>query len=320
MLSSSRHRALVSTVILLALGARAQGQQPAQGFAVERFYLSAPGAGWFVMDALDMHGGLGGSLSLTVGYARNPLRLTNATQRVAIISQQAVMDIGAAVTYDRWRIYLNLDAPLAVRGESGTIGGYSFTGPSLDLGSNPDTLSDPRVGVDIRIIGGPTSRFRLGAGAQLFFPNGNRADYDTDGTYRGMGRVLFAGDEGALSYAGQLGVHVRPLNDMPAPGSPRGSELLFGVAGGAKLPVGRSGSMAVIVGPELFGATAFRSLFGSTSTALEGLLTARLEGTGDNGVQLRVKLGAGAGINQQFGAPQWRVVCGIEVFNRNHPR
>jgi hypothetical protein len=77
--------------------------------------------------------------------------------------------------------------------------------------------------------------------------------------------------------------------------------------------------MAVIIGPEVFGATAFRSLFGSTSTALEGLFTARLEGTGDGGIQLRVKLGAGAGINRQFGAPQWRIVSSIEVFNRNRP-
>jgi len=76
--------------------------------------------------------------------------------------------------------------------------------------------------------------------------------------------------------------------------------------------------MAVIVGPEVFGATAFRSFFDSNSTALEGLLSARLEGIGANGAQLRVKLGAGAGINQQFGAPQWRIVCGIEVFNHNH--
>src|SRR5260370_39812697 len=53
--------------------ARAQPQQPQpqhpQGFAVERFYPSAPGGGWFVMDALDLRGGLGGALALTTGYA-----------------------------------------------------------------------------------------------------------------------------------------------------------------------------------------------------------------------------------------------------------
>jgi hypothetical protein len=317
MLNSSLHRAFAS-VILLAVSSRAQAQQQVQGFAVERFYSSAPGAGWFAMDTLDMHGGLGGSLSLTIGYARNPLRVTEGGQRFAVVSDQAITAIGAALTYDRWRIYLNFDAPVAIKGQSGTAGGYSYSGPSVDLESNPDTLSDPRVGVDMRIVGGPTSRFRLGAGAQLIFPNGNRADYDTDGTYRGMVRVLFAGDEGPFTYAGQLGVHLRPLDDSPVPGTPRGRELLFGAAGGAKLPVGKSGGMTLIIGPEVFGATAFQSFFGSDSTALEGLFTARVEGTAENRAQVRVKLGVGAGINQQFGAPEWRIVCGVEIFNHNH--
>jgi hypothetical protein len=267
------------------------------------------------MDAINMHGGLGGSLSLAIGYARNPLHPSDGGQHVSVIAHQAVMDIGAAVTYDRWRLYLNLDAPLAIRGQSGTIGGDSFTAPYVSLASHPDTLSDARVGLDVRILGEATSPFRLGAGAQLLLPNGNRADYDTDDSYRGMARILFAGDEGLFTYAGQLGVHIRPLNDSPTPGSPRGSELLFGIAGGAKLPVGRS--MAAVVGPEVFGATPFQSFFGEGTTAVEGLLTGRLEGTGDDGAQLRVKLGAGIGINREFGAPDWRLVFAIEVFNHN---
>lgn len=316
MLSSSRQRAFALAAALFAVSARAQAQQ-AQGFTVQRLNSSAPGAGWFVMDALDMSGGLGGSLSLSIGYARNPLQISSGPQSLAVVADQALADIGAALTYDRFRVYFDFVAPLAIKGMSGTLGGYSYTAPSVDLESNPDTLSDPRVGVDVRFLGGPTSRFRLGASAQLLIPNGNRADYDTDGTFRAMGRLLFAGDEGLLTYAGQLGAHVRTLDDSATPGSPRGSELLFGVAGGARLPVGPSGSMALIIGPEVFGATAFRSPFASDSTALEGLLSSRLEGTGADGFQLRVKLGAGGGINPHFGAPEWRVICAIEVFNHN---
>jgi hypothetical protein len=51
----------------------ADAQQQAQGFAVERFYPSAPGSGWFVLDDVNMSGGLGGAISLTTGYSRNPL-------------------------------------------------------------------------------------------------------------------------------------------------------------------------------------------------------------------------------------------------------
>jgi hypothetical protein len=134
-----------------------------------------------------------------------------------------------------------------------------------------------------------------------------------------MGRVLFAGDVGAFTYAGQIGIHIRPRDDTPVPG-PQGSELLFGAAGGARIPVFGGGRTAFVLGPEVYGATSLRSLFGTTSTALEGLLTARVEGTADDGPQLRFKIGPGVGLDQHFGAPEWRAVVGIEVFDRVRPR
>jgi OmpA-OmpF porin, OOP family len=322
--NSSKSRALGIAGIFLAASAhtsRAGAQQQAQGFAVERFYPSAPEGGWFVMDELDMRGGLGGAASLTGGYALKPLRVTDSVQHLAVVSEQAFADFGFAATYDRWRLYLNLDAPLAISGQSGTIGDYSFVAPSVNIGATPDTFSDARIGVDARFFGGPRSRFRLGASAQLFVPIDRRADYDTDGTYRAMLRVLFAGALGSiLTYAGQLGVQIRPLDDAPTPGSPQGSELLFGVAAGPKFPLGRNGKTVLVVGPEFFGESAFRSFLGSSATGLEGLLTGRIEGTGDDGPQLRVKLGTGGGLDQHFGAPEWRIVFGVEVFDHSGDR
>jgi hypothetical protein len=329
MLSSRESRALSFAAIVLAassFASRAKAQQQPQGFAVERFYPSAPGGGWFVMDDLHMHGGLGGVIALTSGYAMKPLRVTDGSQHLAVVSDRAFADFGFAVTYERWRLYLNMDAPLVTQGESGTVGVYQFAAPSLDLGTAPDTLTDARIGLDARVLGRASSSFRLGLGAQLFVPNGNRsypdvnqnyhANYDTDGTYRAMGRVLVAGDVGVFTYAGHAGVHVRPLDDSPTPGSPQGSELLFGVAGGAKVPVFENGTRVLIVGPEIYGATAFRSFMQSTGTALEALLTGRLEETADDGPQLRFKLGTGVGINPHFGAPEWRLVFGIELSDR----
>jgi hypothetical protein len=329
MRSSDVRRAVGFTVALLAASApssRVEAQpQQAQGFAVERFYPSAPGGGWFVMDDLDMHGGLGGVMALTTSYSNNPLRVPDGSRHLNVVSDRAFTDFGFAVTYERWRLYLNFDAPLVTTGQGGVVGDYEFTAkpapeppgaPSLDLSQNPDTLSDARIGMDARILGDDKGPFRLGAGAQLFVPNGERSDYDTDGTYRAMLRALFAGDLGLFTYAGQLGVHIRPLDDWPTPGSPQRSELLFGLAGGAKLPVLGS-TAALVVGPEIFGATAFRSFLGSTTTALEGLLTGRFEGIADDGPQLRAKLGAGFGIDQNFGAPQWRIVFAIELLGRS---
>ena len=124
---------------------------------------------------------------------------------------------------------------------------------------------------------------------------------------------------GLLSYAGQLGVHIRPLDDAPTPGSPQGSELLFGAAAGTRFRVGTGGTAARRRARGLR-ADAFRSFFGKDTTGLEGLLSARLEGTADDGGQLRVKLGAGGGLDPHFGAPEWRVVFAVELFDHGTDR
>ncbi len=123
------------------------------------------------MDDLDISGRLGGAISLTSGYARNPLVITgpDGEQKLAVVSQEAFLDIGGAVTYNRFRGYIDFPLPLLVTGTSGTLGSYQFTAPSVSLGTNPDTVSDSRIGVDSRLLGEPGSLLRLGAGAQVIF-------------------------------------------------------------------------------------------------------------------------------------------------------
>jgi hypothetical protein len=325
---------VVTLVLTATWGSTARAQQQAEGFGVERLYLSAPGAGWFVMDTLDMQGGLGGVAGLTMGYSHDALRVktNDDSQHLAVVSNQAFANFGFAATYDRFRVYLNFNMPFEGEGESGVVGRYQFTSPctpdpssmsctpNITLTNDPDLLSDARIGVEGRFFGDAGSALRLGADGQLFVPNGERAEYVTDGTYRAMIRALVAGDIGLFTYAGQLGVHVRPLDDSPTPGSPQGSELLFGAAAGAKLPVSEERHLALIVGPELFGATAFQSFFGARGTAIEGLLSGRVEGTRDDEPQLRFKLGFGAGIDPRFGAPAWRAAIAIELFDHHADR
>lgn len=337
--SSPRLRSVAGTLLVMLAGigwsGRATAQQQVQGFAVDRLYQSAPGGGWFVMDDLDMRGGLGGAMALTTGYAHDPLRIatTDGSQHLNVVSDEVLADFGFAATYDRFRLYLDLTMPLLVQGQGGIVGAYRYSAPAVPppsgpgtpgvtLSSGPDILTDFRLGFDARIVGDPKGPFRLGAGAQLYVPSANEdaAEYVTDGTVRAMGRLLFAGDVGALTYAGQLGVHVRPRDDSPTPGSPQGSELLFGAAAGARVPVFGRETTVLVVGPEVYGASAFRSLLSTDATALEGLLTARVEGTADDGPQVRVKLGLGAGLDARFGAPEWRVVFGIELFDHSTDR
>jgi hypothetical protein len=312
-------RALHSHVCLFAIAMLMCGlcplavaqQQPA-GFAVERLYQSAPGAGWFVMDDLNISGSLGGAVEVSSGYARNPLVITapDGSQKLAVVREEAFFDIGAAVTYKHLRGYINFPEPLLLSGTSGQLGPYQFTAPSVTLGTNPDTIADPRIGVDALLLGEPGGRLRLGASAQLYFPSGSRADYTSDARYRAMFRFLAAGDSGRFTYSGQLGVHVRPLNDAPVPGSPNGSEFLYGIGGGRRFD-GPPG-WQFVAGPEIFGETAFHSFF-SGETGTEALLTGRMEETGA-GRKIRIKLGFGHALDQSFGAAQWRLVFGIEMF------
>src|SRR5215831_4371692 len=255
-------------------------QQQAQGFALERFYPSAPAAGWFVTDDLNMSGGLGGAVSFISGYSRNPLQVKNpgGTQQLSVVRDEAFAEIGVAGAYRRYRFYLNFPMPLLLDGTSGTVGPFQFTAPGVNVGSRPDLVSDPLVGLNVRLLGEPGGLLRIGVGAQLWFPAGDRADYVTDGTYRGMFRLLAAGDAGRFSYAGHLGIHVRPLDEAPVPDSPRGSEFLFGVSAGRRFNI--NNSWAVVAGPEFYGQTAFQSFF-SGQTGVEGLLTGRLERISD---------------------------------------
>ena len=314
-MNSKKPRGLMFAGVLLGVSLcslPAEAQQQAQGFALERLYLSAPGGGWFVMDSLDMHGGLGGVVELTTGYANDPLRVQAGGQSLAVVSTEAFLDFGLAATYDRYRVYANFTAPIRSTGDSGTVGDYTYTAPDVHLRLDPDNLADIRLGFDTRLLGDAQSPFRLGASAQLFIPNDIRANYDTDDRIRAMGRLLFAGEEGIFTYAGQVGVHARPLDDYPIPGSPQGNEFVFGIAGGVKIPVGPA--RRLVVGPEIYGASAFRSFMQAAETDKEWLISTRLEGTGNSGRQARVKLGVGGGINPQFGAPRWRIVLAVDFF------
>jgi hypothetical protein len=296
----------------MAWPARAHAQQQPQGFAVERFYPSPPGGGWFVMDDLEMQGGLGGAVTVATSYAHSPLVVTppDGTKRFSLVSDEVMVDFGLAVTYRRYRVSLNLPMPLLVIGTSGTFGPYQLTAPAVTVPTHPDVIADARLGFDVRLLGEPASAFRLGVGAQLLIPFGDRADYVTDGTYRGMFRGLAAGDIGRFSYTGQLGLHFRPLDDWPLPGGPQGNELLFGGSAGRRIAMG---SRTLVIGPELYGETATRSTVGE-ATGFEGLLTARFEDLGEQ--RLRVKLGVGGGIAPHFGAPDFRIVVGIELIGR----
>jgi hypothetical protein len=264
-----------------------------------------------VLDELKIGSEWGAGVALTTGYAKRPfvLRDEAGNHYLSVVSDQAFFDIGTAASYRSLRLYMNLASPVVVSGQSGEVNGTVFKAPEANLDERPDTIVDARFGVDWQFFGAVQGPVRMGASLQVFVPTGARADYLTDGTYRSMAKVLFAGDTRRFAYAAQCGVHIRPLTVTDSLGAPRGNEFLFAGAFGTKV-VGKDATF--VVGPEFFGATAFDALFRSNTTAIEALMSARIDGIREDGSRYRVKLGWGPGVVSHFGAPSWRAVLGFE--------
>ncbi len=244
------------------------------------------------MDALDMHGALAGAGALTVSYAHAPLAPT--------VNDEAFAELGASVTYERFRFSLDLASPLAVQGGAPDS-------PNVDLAHDPDVVWDPRFGFDVRFFGDATSPLRLGWSARVFVPNGDPVTYQTDGALRGMFLLAIAGDLPHFTYAAHAGVHVRE-GDL-------GDEFLFGAAAGARVG-GREWS--AVLGAEVFGAAALGDFSGSHG--VEALLSTRLEHPLGPALGMRLKLGGGGGLDPHFGTPEWRLVAGVELFGAGASR
>jgi hypothetical protein len=303
---------LVVGVVLVAAPATSVAQQPVQGFAVERYLGAAPRSTWLTANDLNVPERLGAETALTLGYARRPLRIERpGGAPLDLVAQQAFMEVALALSFHRVRLSAFLPSPLVLAGDGGTSGGYAYTAPDVTLAHHPDTVSDVRVALDTVFVGAPGGPLRIGADAALFIPSSFRRNYLTDGSVRGLARLLAAGDVQTVHYAASLGVHLRALDDRSAPGTPRGSELMFGVAAAARLVDGKTG--ALFVGPELSGTSALRGFLAGEGTALEALFGASLTRARGGAMLFHLKLGVGAGLMPALGVPDWRAVASVGV-------
>ena len=297
--------ALAGAVAMLVAGS-APAQTPVEGFALERL---APvvGSTWLALDALDMPAGFAGAASATFGYSSRPLVVRGSS--ASVVSDQALVDYGFMVSWNRLRLSLVLSQPLHASGHDLTVGSVVWTAPMLSVASHPDSLADARVDATFRLWGDESGPVRLGLGAQLYVPSGNRADYLTDGTVRATGRLQGAGRLGPFDWAGSVGIHVRPLDVGDVAGAPKGSEAVWAVALGVRREVGR---VELAVGPEFWGFTVLRD----GDSGVEGLLMGRVDVPVSAAMRARFKLAVGAGLLSAPGVPEWRSVLSLELVGR----
>jgi outer membrane protein OmpA-like peptidoglycan-associated protein len=297
---TSKFRSGVVVAFLLA-APRALAQEPPSGFAIDRFEPADRGSSWFALDSLDLRGHRRHAVGDVTELGYKPLVLYNAdgSERAALLRAQLFTHLGGTLLlWDRARFGFNLPILVYQSAESGTLASSVY---SAATGA---TIGDLRFGGDARLYGKYGDPITVAAGLQLWMPTGDRASYTGDGKVRLQPRVQAAGESGDFAYAARLGVAVR-TQDEPFAGTPMGSELTFGVAGGV-----RAVHKHFLFGPELYGSTGISSseaFFGRRTTPVELLLGAHYRVTDD----LHLDFGIGPGLTRGVGTPLFRTAFSV---------
>lgn len=287
-------------VALIALRGEARAQQAA-GFAVDRFEPAAPGSGFLSLQSLDFEGHLRPAAGLVSAWAWKPLVVYDgqSNQVSALVQQQLVEHVqGAVVLWERARADLDLPVPLAHTGSSTVIGTQTYAAP------DGNGVGDLRLGATVRVYGRPGGPFTGAVGAQLFLPTGDPRAFSGDGGVRFWPQLLAAGRwRDRLTWAGRLGVHVRPQHSCNCDLTP-GSELTAGA--GARwrfLP-------RVAAGAELYLASAIAGgpFASRAGTSLELLLAGHVAVA----PRWNVSLGVAPGLSDGAGTPVARVIAAVQ--------
>ena len=116
----------------------ASAQQQTQGFAVERFYPSGISGRRVVCDGRPQH-----QRVASEAQSHSPAAMREIRSRSYPVS--LFIDVGLAATYHRYRLYL----------ESPRACGRLRNANCQRVGTNPDSISDTRVGFDALLFGKP---------------------------------------------------------------------------------------------------------------------------------------------------------------------
>jgi len=270
-----------------------------EGFALNRFDPAEAGSDWFAGESLDLRGHVRPAIGLTVDYAHKPLVLytANGDEFAPLVESQLSAHLGASlVLWERLRLGLSVPLVLTQSGEPGTV-------PGAAIEYSGDTaLGDIRLGADVRLLGEYGEAFTLALGLQAHLPTGDRAAYSGDGAVRLTPRLLIAGDIAVIAYALRVGLAYRAQDDGIA-NVPTGSELAFGASLGVRIG-------GLLIGPELYGTTVISdgdAAFKKATTPFELIFGVHYKLT-----DWLFGLGAGPGLTQGLGAPEFRLLATVQ--------
>jgi OOP family OmpA-OmpF porin len=279
---------------------RPAAAQSRTGFAVSRFEPSERGAGWFVVDALDLRGNARPALGVTLDYAFKPLAVydSDGNERLALVRHQLFVHAGGSlVIAERLRLALNLPIAAYQDGDS------TFASQQALKGASTSALGDVRLAADVRIAGRHGDALTLALGVRGWLPTGVRSQFTGDGSARIGPQVLASGELGVFAWATRLAIAYRSRDDEYA-GTPLGSELSG--AAGAGVRAGR-----FFFGPEVFASTAIAgqgAFLSAHRTPADAILGVRCELT----PSLRIAAAGGSGLTRGFGSPAFRALASVE--------
>jgi OmpA-OmpF porin, OOP family len=290
------------TVAIVAAASFASAQTRLDGFAVNTLEPSERGGDWFALETLDYSTPLVPTFGIVGDLAHKPLVFHQDDEEVAVpIENQLYAHLGASVVLSH-RVLIGLSLPVALihDGNSGNVGSVAY---ETDSGT---AAGDLRLSSHVRLFGNSGEPLRGAVGLLLHFPTGRQEMYVSDGKMRAEPRFELAGDVGALTYAGRLGVNLRPRNEDYL-NYPFGSQLTFGAAAGVRIL-----DKKLVVGPELYGSTVI-------SDGGDGFMKRRVTPVdllmGGHYAPVdawKFGLGAGPGLTRGWGSPDYRIVASIE--------
>jgi outer membrane protein OmpA-like peptidoglycan-associated protein len=289
------------SAMLVTSSAFAQANQPAQGFAINRYNPAERGSEWFALDSLDFRDDFRPALGLTLDYAYKPLAIYSGEgeEKTALISDQVHLHLGGAVVlWERLRLGVNVPLVLTQSGVAGSAEGFTVTPPT------GAAVGDVRVGADVRLIGTYRDPFTAAVGVQAFVPTGSRESFTGDEELRLLPRVLVAGNMGVFTYGAMLGVQYRGY-DQGFAGKETGTEFTGGASAGLRLL-----DKKLVIGPELFGSTVISSAVERPSPASSPLEL--IIGAHYTAGSMRFGAGAGPGLTRGIGEPTLRALASIE--------
>ncbi|MBX3226353.1 MAG: OmpA family protein [Labilithrix sp.] len=232
----------------------ASAQRVLEGFAVQKFEPSERGSEWFGNESLDLRGKIRPAVGVVSDFSRRSLIIfeDNDNVRGSVIRNQVFLHPGGSlVLFDRLRLAVNVPIQVFVDGNSATVfrdeTGAGVVTTSFAEPANSSAMGDLRFGADVRLAGVYGDPFTVAAGLQVWAPTGSTANYASDGHARLKPRVMVAGDIGAFTYAGSVGVNFRTRGYERMGPAGIGHELNLTAALGAKVL-----DKTLTVGPEMW--------------------------------------------------------------------